>query len=394
VGNIVWQYDAEGEMAFLHSARLLQNGNILMSDTNNNRVIEVNRDKQIVFSTDDWNDGSGRLSDGSHLAYPNDAYVLEDGNLFICERNNNRAFKVDRRGIVLWVYDEGIERPHNGHMLANGNMLICASDINKILEVSPDKEIVWSYGDGSMKTLNWPRAARRLKNGNTMICDSKNTRLIEVTPEGQTMWEYKVDYFSKFYDFQVLSNNNVVVSDTQHRQIIEVDRAGNYIWIYRNFHLIGVEPKLKNGFFKNRDEADVPLHWQLVKLISEGGGKLIWDEENRPYPCPGLEFDRNGFLFLQQMIAVKPGVRYKLAGRIKTEKAKGSCSIQLCFLDKYGGQVYDMEDIPKGDFYLGDNDWTLDKIEAIAPDNARSVELRLSINGAGKVWFKEMMFHS
>ncbi|RLC03609.1 MAG: hypothetical protein DRI57_28945, partial [Deltaproteobacteria bacterium] len=84
----------------------------------------------------------------------------------------------------------------------------------------------------------------------------------------------------------------------------------------------------------------------------------------------------------------------KLAGKIRTEGVKGSCSIQLCFLDKYGGQVYDMEDIPKGDFYMGDNDWTLDTIEAKAPEGATSVELRLSINDAGKVWFKEMMFHS
>ena len=394
LGNIVWQYDNEGGFLFLHSARLLKSGNILLSDSSNDRVIEVNRDKQIVFNTDEWDNGTGKLSDGSHIAYPNDAYELEDGNLFICERNNNRAFKVDRQGNVLWVYDKDIDRPHNGHMLPNGNMLICASDINTILEVSPAKEIVWSYGDDKPETLDWPRAARRLENGNTMICDSKNSRIVEVTTKGQVVWQFKVNYFSKFYDFQVLPDDNILISDTQHRQVIEVDRSGNYRWVYRNFHLLDVELKLKNGFFKEQDETGVPLHWQLARLISEGGGELIWDKENKPYPCPGLEYDRSGFLYLHQVIAVKPGARYKLAGKIRTEGVKGSCSIQLCFLDKYGGQVYDMEDIPKGDFYMGDNDWTLDTIEAKAPEGATSVELRLSINDAGKVWFKEMMFHS
>jgi len=394
LGNIVWQYDDGGGLFFLHSARLLKNGNILMTDSSNHRVIEVNRDKQIVLSSDEWGDGSGKLSDGSHLAYPNDAYELEDGTLFICERNNNRAIKVDRKGNVLWVYDEDVERPHNGHILPNGNMLICASDINKILEVSPDKEIVWAYGDGSLETLNWPRAAVRLDNGNTVICDSKNSRVIEVTPDSKVVWQFKVDYFSKFYDIQVLANDNILVSDTQHRQVIEVDRSGNYLWLYRNFHLLGLEPKLKNGFFKERDEDGGPTHWHLAKLISEAGGKLIWDNENKPYPCPGMEYNHNGFLYLQQLIAVKPGHHYKLAGKIRTEGVKGSCSFQMCFLDNYGGQIFDMEDVPKGDFYIGDNDWTLDTAEAVAPEKATCVELRLTINGAGKVWMKDVMFHT
>lgn len=394
LGNVVWQYDHGGNLLFLHSARALKNGNVLLTDSSSDRVIEVSRDKQVVFNSDDWGDGTGILSDGSHLAYPNDAYELEDGNLFICERNNNRALKVDRKGNVLWVYDKEIERPHNGHILPNGNMLICASDINTILEVSPAKEIVWSYGDGTPETLNWPRAARRLENNNTLICDSKNSRVIEVTPDGNVVWQYQVDYFSKFYDIQVLANENILVSDTQHHQVIEVDRAGNYRWVHRNFHLLDVEPKLKNGFFKQRDEAGTPDYWQLAKLISEGGGRLIWDEENKPYPCPGLEYDRIGFLYLQQLIAVKPGRHYKLAGKIRTEEVKGSCSFQMCFLDKHGGQIYDMEDVPKGDFYAGDQDWTLDTAEATAPENATCVELRLTINGAGKVWFKDIMFHT
>ena len=66
----------------------------------------------------------------------------------------------------------------------------------------------------------------------------------------------------------------------------------------------------------------------------------------------------------------------------------------MCFLDKYGGQIYDMEDIPRGNLYIGDNDWTLDTAEAVAPDNATCVELRLYINGSGKAWMKEVMFHS
>lgn len=395
MGSIVWQYDDGGRLSFAHSARPMQNGNILITDTTNDRVIEVSRDKQIVFSSDEWAGGTGNLSDGSHLGYPNDAYELEDGTWFICDRNTNRALHVDRAGVVLWEYSEDLKHPHNAHKLAGGNVLIADSDRNRIIEVSPDKEIVWSYGDGSESMLNWPRCAQRLAGGNTMICDSKNARVIEVTPDGEVVWQYKVDYFPKFYDIEPQPNGNVLVTDQQHHQVIEVDRAGNYRWLHRNYHFVGpVEAKLKNGFFKLRDDqTGLPLHWNYAKRHDEGGGRVIWDEDNKPYPCPGMEFDRHGFLYLQQTIAVTPGVRYKLAAKIRTHGVEGSASFMLCFLDKWGGQVYDMGDIPRGDLYIGDNDWTLDTAEAIAPPTATSVELRLYINGAGKAWMKEVMFH-
>lgn len=396
LGNLVWQYDDEGRLSFVHSARLTQAGNILITDTTNDRVIEVSRDKRIVFTSDAWGGGTGRLSDGSHLGYPNDAYELADGSLFICDRNTNRALQVDRQGQVLWQYSEGIKHPHNAHPLPNGNVMISDSDRNQILEVNRERQVVWSYGDGSTAMLNWPRCAQRLESGHTMICDSKNARVIEVTPEGRLVWEYKVDYFAKFYDIQPLPNGNVLVSDQQHHQVIEVDRWGNYRWLHRNFHLVGpILPSLKNGSFKLRDEkTGLPQHWNFAKRHDEGGGRVLWDESNQPYPCPGLEFDRHGFLYLQQTIAAKPGLRYKLAAKIKTEGVQGSASFMMCFLDKYGGQIYDMGDIPRGDLYLGDNDWTLDTAEAMAPPSATCVELRLYINGAGKAWMKEVMFHS
>jgi hypothetical protein len=392
LGNIVWNYSED--LAFVHSARLLKNGNVLITDTTHDRVIEVTREKEILFTSADWGKGTGTLSDGSHLGYPNDAYGLEDGSLFICDRNNNRCLRVNRNGELQWQFSEGIEHPHNAHLLPSGNVLLSDSDRNTILEISPEKQVVWSYGDGSPEILNWPRCAVRIENGNTVICDSKNARVIEVTHAGNVVWEFKVDYFAKFYDIQVLPNDNILVSDQQHHQVIEVDRSGNYRWLHRNYHMVcPIQPKLMNGFFKDRDDNGLPQHWNFAKRHNEGGGSVIWDENNSPYPCPGLEFDRHGFLYLQQTVAVKPGHRYKLAAKIKTQGVKGSCSFMMCFLDKYGGQIYDMGDIPRGDLYIGDNDWTLDTAEAVAPDNATCVELRLYINGAGKAWMKELLLH-
>ena len=242
LGNIVWQFDHDRSLSFVHSARPASNGNVLITDTTNDRILEVSRDKTIVLDSDDWDGGTGRLSDGSHLRYPNDAFFLDDGSYFICDRNNNRALHAGRDGEVFWEYSGVIQHPHNAHVLPNGNVLISDSDFNRIIEVNRDKEIVWQYGNGDPELVSWPRSARRLSNGNTMICDSKNARVIEVTPEGDLVWRFQVDYFPKFYDVEVLPNDNVLISDQQHHQVIEIDRSGNYRWVHRNYHMVGPGP--------------------------------------------------------------------------------------------------------------------------------------------------------
>src|SRR4030066_265515 len=68
VGNIVWNYN-EG-LRFAHSGRRLRNGNTLITDTTNNRLVELTPDKKIAMNSDHWSGGTGEPSDGSHLPSP------------------------------------------------------------------------------------------------------------------------------------------------------------------------------------------------------------------------------------------------------------------------------------------------------------------------------------
>lgn len=209
-GQIVWRY-ADG-LRFAHSAKRLSNGNTLITDTTNNRILEVTREHKIVFNTDDWGSGTGKLSDSSHLHYPNDAHLLEDDTLLITDRNNDRCLIVDRHGKVIWEY-KGARHPHNADMLPNGNILLADSDSNAVLEVNRQGKLVWSYSGDKNNTLSWPRDADRLPNGNTLIGDSKHSRVLEVTPDGKIVWVFEVPYFANFYDVDKLPNGNVLISD-------------------------------------------------------------------------------------------------------------------------------------------------------------------------------------
>lgn len=395
-GQIVWSY-RQG-LLFPHSAQELNNGNILISDTTNNRVMVVTRDKRVAFDSTSWGDGSGTLSDGSHLNYPNDVHETANGTLLITDRNNDRCIEVSRAGEVLWEYSEGMKHPHNADPLPNGNVLIADSDKNRVIEVDRSKSIVWSYGDnGESESLHWPRDADRLENGNTLIADSKNARVLEVTPEREVVWSFVLPYFANIYDADLLSNGNILISDQQHQRIIEVDRFGNIQWSFRNYrYALPVHGKLQNGGFKRWDQQGRPEGWSLFTRTAEGGGELLKGEDDRGRPCAGIEFDRPGGLCLMQLVAVESGKTYSLGAHLKTEdmgKDSIAC-LQFAFRDPYGGLFEDVFDSPKGELLTGDTDWFEDSLQAVPPEGATAVELRVLLTGPGRVWVRRVLMLS
>jgi hypothetical protein len=396
-GNIVWQFDDSRRLKFAHSSRRMSNGNILITDTTNNRLLEVTPEKKIIMTSDHWGGGKGRLSDGSHLHYPNEAFELTDGTFLVTDRNNDRCLQVNRGGEVLWSFGEKeLHHPHNANPLPNGNILISNSDENKILEVSRKKEIVWSYGDGSAEMLWWPRSAIRLPNENTLITDTKNHRLLEVTKEGKTIWKFQTEHVDTFYLTHATPQGTFLTSSADgHHQVIEIDRARNYVWIFRNYRRpFPLYSNLMNGFFKNRTEDGNPEHWILATRLSEGGGRLFWEEKNKPRPYPGIELDREGALFLQQAIALQPGASYRIGAEIRTEEVEGSVCLQMDFFDAYGGSLsQDITKTPMGGLFTGSNPWTSDSFEVRVPFKATYGELRLFLHNRGRAFIKNVMLN-
>jgi len=225
--EFLWVYDKG--LKFAHSADLQDNGNLIISDTHNDRVIEVDPDFNIIWNTDEI-----EFSDGSHIDYPNDANILDGDTVLITDRNNHRAFETDRQGNILWQFgvtgvggadDTHMKGPHNADRLDNGNTIIADSNNNRIIEITPSGEIVWVYD----QDLIWPRDADRLDNGNTLIADSHSQRVIEVTLSGEIVWSYRV---TEPYDANRLDNGNTLISDALTARIIEVNPDKEIVWEY------------------------------------------------------------------------------------------------------------------------------------------------------------------
>lgn len=390
--EIVWRYAGTDDkpLRFAHSAKRLETGNTLIADTTNDRVIEVTPTGEIVWNTDDWGGGSGVLDDGSHLCYPNKAKLLPDGTILISDRNNDRALVVRRNGQVVWQYAGKVQHPHNPTLLANGHLLICDSDGQYIREVDRTGEIVWSYGDGTTDMLFWPRDADRLVGGNTLITDSKHHRIIEVNPEGKIVWDYSVDYWANFYDADRLANGNTLIAGQQHQEVIEVTPAGEIAWYFRNFvRPTPINEKALNSKFEEWDDDGTPAHWYVCTRLSEGGGEFAPTTNAAGKKCPGLRYDRDGGIWLQQTRAVEPGKTYRVSGLVSTEELDGFACLQVAFVDDKGGMFCDAADNPRSDLFSGDTPWSREIFSATAPEGAVAADLRLFLTGRGRAYVDE-----
>jgi hypothetical protein len=162
-------------------------GHVLITDQGNERIIEVDLHKNIV-----WQYGTtGVIGNGpNQLSNPNSAELLENGHILIADENNNRAIEVDRNLNIIHSYTAGgtVSGVAFASRLENGHTLLTDSNNSRIVEVDGNDQMVWQYFTNTDPSSNnnrpgggpLPTRAVRLKNGHTLISDQYNHRVIEV----------------------------------------------------------------------------------------------------------------------------------------------------------------------------------------------------------------------
>jgi len=193
-GHIVWQYGMAGvtgkgwdELNVPTCAIMLPNFDFLITDQGNNRIIEVNLFKQIVWSY-------GPSSGPGALNSPNSAELLPNGHILIADESNNRVIEITRSGHIVWEYSKGINLAAFASRLPNGDTLITDSGNSRIIEVTFfTKKIVFQYFTNDTlgsNTAPLPTNAVRLKNGDTIIADQFNDRAFIINPCKHVIWQY------------------------------------------------------------------------------------------------------------------------------------------------------------------------------------------------------------
>ncbi len=217
--EIVWKYEAKPKEGYkgrieIHAFQRLADGNTMVAESGNSRIVEVNAKGEIVKAVP--------LTVKKSDAHRDTRMVrkLDNGHYLVCHEGEGRVREYDGAGKIVWEYalDLGGRPRSNGHgpeghgvevfgaiRLANGNTLIAGGNNNRVIEVNPKQEIVWQVGQKDLPgiTLAWVTTLHALPNGNIVIgnchAGEANPQLIEVTREKKVVWTYK--------DFKTFGNN-------------------------------------------------------------------------------------------------------------------------------------------------------------------------------------------
>jgi PQQ-like domain len=256
-GEIEWEIPNGARET--HDIQMLPNGNVLFQ-TSYTTVVEVNRDKQVVwqYEAKPKEGYPGRIEIHSYQR-------LKNGLTMVAESGNARIVEVDQKGAIVKTLALTVDKP-NAHRdtrmvrkLDNGNYLVCHEGDGKVREYDPAGKVVWTYemdlngrpaspGHGPEGHGTAVFGAIRLPNGNTMIAGGNNNRVIEVSPAGKIVWsidqkELPGITLAWVTTLQLLPNGHLIFGNThagpENPQLIEVTPQKKVVWTFKDFQNFG-----------------------------------------------------------------------------------------------------------------------------------------------------------
>jgi hypothetical protein len=207
----IWDYNAKrngnaGRSVEVHAFERLPGGSTMIVESGPARIIEVDRDGNLLRETKLKVDAPSVHSDTRN------ARRTTAGTTLVAHEKDGVIREYDAAGKVVWEFDVPLfDKPRkSGHgpeafgdqaysavRLENGNTLIGTGNGHSVLEVTPAKEIVWKLEQNDLPgiVLAWVTQVRRLPNGNTLLVNCHagpdNPQIIEVAPDKQVVWTFK-----------------------------------------------------------------------------------------------------------------------------------------------------------------------------------------------------------
>lgn len=196
--KVVWQYGHYGRagsgIGFLHNpddAYPLANGNLVVADIVNCRILEIAPSKAIVRM---WG-RTGVCVDraGSTYGDPNGDTPLPDGGLLITEIRGSRVVRLSATGTVIFDIHVPTIYPSDAQLDANGNIIVADySNPGAVVAVSPAGKLLWRYAPTSGPgRLDHPSLATPLADGTVSVNDDFRHRMVVIDPKTmRIVWQY------------------------------------------------------------------------------------------------------------------------------------------------------------------------------------------------------------
>jgi outer membrane protein assembly factor BamB len=247
----------------IHDVHVLDNGHIMVQQ-GASTVAEIDpATKQVVWSYDSARSGGNE----DRRVEVHSFQPLADGGVMIAESGPARIIEIDRDGQIVKTMALEVENPHPHRdtrlvrKLASGNYLVCHEGDGTVREYHGDSgAVVWEYdvplfgreradGHGPEAFGNQAFAAVRLGSGNTLITTGNGHSVLEVTPEKEIVWkldQHDVPGITLAWvtTIEVLPDGHFVIGNCHagpgNPQVIEIDpKTKEVVWQFNHFEEFG-----------------------------------------------------------------------------------------------------------------------------------------------------------
>jgi outer membrane protein assembly factor BamB len=238
-------------------AQRLVNGNFLITDTGNHRVIEI-EDQRLVWQYGNPENlaSGGYGNDPGFLSYPQAALRMDNGHTLIVDAGNLRLIEVNGEGEIVFEHktNEGPEEhqmdsPFRSAYMPNGLIMLLSE--SSVIEIDPKaKEVVWacqlSEFERAKVTLKPQQTTKRFmkhglenpylrfKQDDVDPSEDAQNRIQELVAQrmaaSRTANSNKA-HISRFGEADLLPLDFFLVERNKNR-VVRADRDGNLSWRY------------------------------------------------------------------------------------------------------------------------------------------------------------------
>ncbi len=235
--QVVWQYGSpirtERRFSFPRSVQVTAPGKYLIADTANDRIVNATSCGAETPARED-----------AELFWPRCVRKSPSGSLVIADGRNGRIVELSESGQILNQLEriqcngsQGLEDPHDVRPLSNGNLLITDSPLDAVFEVDWSGQVHRMIGGDALIDLDDPHAAQQLEDGTVVICDTGHDRILFVDQRGKCIDAFETinggDFFLRMKQpkyVEVIDDGTMVIVDTGNNRVLGSTTSGQLIW--------------------------------------------------------------------------------------------------------------------------------------------------------------------
>lgn len=281
--QVIWQYghpgmrgSGDGYLNNPDDAYLLPNGNVIVADIKNCRVIEISRDKKIVNQY--GRTGVCKNTDG-YLNKPNGDTPLPDGHILVSNIVGHNLIELDQNWRPVFSMAFPLVYPSDPQMTKAGNILISEyMNPGKVLEISKTGAPVWEFTAVGQGGLNKPSLAIELPNGNILSNDDYNHRVIVIDKATKKIvWQYGVTGKPGNAAGQLSVPDGLDIIRRDAAPVIDVGQVTRHAadFVGRDVAVSGYLLKKESGYIIISDEKNGSLSRYDLPVTGPGISSLI-----------------------------------------------------------------------------------------------------------------------